>query len=68
MTVRRNDKDQLVVSLSDKVDPMEIQRTLDYLQYLELVAGSKATPKQVDALAKEAKRSWWRKNKKKFLS
>jgi len=43
MTVRRNSKDEVVVTLSSKVDPLEVQRMLDYLCYLELTAGSKAT-------------------------
>jgi len=68
MTIKRNSKDELVITLSGKVDPVVVQNALDYLLYLELTAGSKATPKQADALAKDAKRNWWKKNGKRFLS
>lgn len=54
MTVRRNKKNEVVVTISSKVDPLEAQRVLDYLHYLELTAGSKATQVQADALAAEA--------------
>jgi len=43
-----------VVTLPGNVDAAEIQRMLDYLQYLELTAGSKATQGQAEALAAEA--------------
>lgn len=54
MTVRRNNKNEVVVTLPGNVDAAEIQRMLDYLQYLELTAGSKATQGQAEALAAEA--------------
>jgi len=55
MTVKRNKKNEVVVTLPGNVDAVEIQRMLDYLRYLELTAGSKATQAQADALAAEAK-------------
>lgn len=51
MTVRRNKKNEVVVTLPGNVDPLEIQRMLDYLRYLELTAGSKATQRHADQLA-----------------
>ena len=57
MTVRRNKKKEVVVTISSKVDPLEAQRVLDYLHYLELTAGSKATQAQADALAADASAS-----------
>ena len=68
MTVKRNSKDELVITLSGNVDPVDVERTLKYLRYLEATAGSKATQADVDKLADEVKRRWWRKNKKSFLS
>ena len=68
MTVKRNSKDELVITLSGKVDPVDVERTLKYFRYLEATAGSKAVQADVDKLADEVKRKWWRKNKKSFLS
>ena len=68
MTVRRNSKDQLVVTLSGKLDPVEVQRMLHYLHYLELTAGTKATPAQAEALAKEASSNIRRKRRKRLAA
>jgi hypothetical protein len=40
---------------------------LNYLRYKELVAKSQATPDDVDELSKEVNKSWWEKNKDRFL-
>jgi len=65
MNIKRNKKNQVVVTLSSKVDVVEAQRALDYLQYLELTAGGKATQAQADALAAEAKANIRRGRRKK---
>jgi hypothetical protein len=54
MNVRRNKKNEVVVTLPANVDPLELQRMLDYLQYLALTANSKATPAMARKLAAEA--------------
>jgi hypothetical protein len=54
MNVKRNKKNELVVTLPANVDPVEVQRMLDYLHYLALTAGSKATPATARELAAEA--------------
>lgn len=40
-------KDQILIKISPKVDPFGFQRIMDYLEYLEITAKSKA--KQSDA-------------------
>jgi glucose-6-phosphate isomerase len=54
MNVKRNKKNEVVVTLPANVDPAELQRMLDYLQYLALTAGSKATPAMAGMMAAEA--------------
>jgi hypothetical protein len=54
MNTRRNKNNEVVVMLSAKVDSLEVQRMPDYLQFLELTAGSKATPALARVLAAEA--------------
>ena len=54
MNIKRNKNNEVVVTLPANVDPLEVQRMLDYLQYLELTAGSKATPALARKLASEA--------------
>ena len=67
MTVRRNNKDEVVITLPPKMKSETVQIVLDYVRYLELAEGSMATQKQADALADEINASWWRKNRKRIL-
>jgi hypothetical protein len=54
MNVKRNKKNELVVTLPANVDPIEVQRMLDYMHYLALTADSNATPAMARKLAVEA--------------
>ncbi|MBN8681902.1 MAG: hypothetical protein J0L99_04595 [Chitinophagales bacterium] len=45
----------------------EVERFLRYLRYKELVASSMATQEDIDQLAREINKSWWAKNKNRFL-
>ena len=67
LDIKRNQQDELVITLKGGWDTDKVQRVLDYLRHLDILKGSKATQKSIDALAKDAKSNWWRKNKKRFL-
>ena len=67
MTVRRNNKDEVVITLPPRMRSETVQILLDYVRYLELAEGSKATEKQANAVADEINASWWRKNRKRIL-
>ncbi|MDR0581582.1 MAG: hypothetical protein LBG31_01325 [Prevotellaceae bacterium] len=40
---------------------MDIQRLINYAMYLEASAGSVAKPEEINALADEISRNWWKK-------
>ena len=44
----------------------DIQYLLDYFNFQQIVAKSKATQEQIDALTKEVKKGWWERNKHRF--
>jgi hypothetical protein len=44
-----------------------IQRIIDLMVYKEATARSQATQDEVDSIAKEAKKDWWRTNKNRFI-
>ena len=67
MTVRRDTKDEVVITLPPKMNNETVQIVLDHVRYLELAEGSKATQKQADALADEINSSWRRKNRNRLL-
>lgn len=61
-------KSEIVIRVSPKVGSYGLKRLLSYLKYLELTANSKAKQSDVDALAREVNKSWWNKNKQRFMS
>lgn len=66
MIVERT-SEQIIIKLPLTINIEEIQRFLNYLRYKELTTKSQATQADADALAKEANKSWWEKNKERFL-
>ena len=66
MTIERTD-DAIIVTLAIDTNIDEIQRFLNYLRFKELTAQSQATQADADELAESVNKSWWTKNKQKFL-
>ena len=58
---------KIVIKVSHNVDTFGFQRIMDYLDYLEITAKSKATQDDVDSLADELNENWWTKNRKNFI-
>lgn len=58
---------EVIIRLPASVDTAELQKLVDYLSYKEATANSKATQKQVDKLAKDVKKGWWKENSKRFI-
>jgi len=40
---------------------------IDYLEFLEITAKSKATDEDIEELSEEIKQNWWEENKESFL-
>lgn len=66
MTIERT-ADGIILKLPSNINIEELQRFLDYLRYKEIIAKSKATQDDIDELAKAVNKSWWEKNKHRFL-
>lgn len=56
-------KDEILVRLPAYVDLRELQNMLDFLQYNEVTAKSKAKQNEVDELSKVVNKSIWTKVK-----
>jgi len=52
-------KSEILVRLPADVDLAELQNVLDYLEYKEQTADTKAKQKDIDELAKKANASIW---------
>jgi len=66
MVIERIENNQIKITLSSTVDTFGLQRLIDYVNYLEATADSKAEQAKVDRLADEVNESWWSKNKSRF--
>ena len=58
---------EIIIRISADVDLQEIQKSLDYIRYKELVSKSTATQADIDKLASEVNERWWNKNKRKYI-
>ncbi|MFY0653723.1 MAG: hypothetical protein JXQ96_16885 [Cyclobacteriaceae bacterium] len=58
---------QIIFKLPSSVDPIGLQRIIDYLEYKEATVDSIVDQKQIDVLAEESKSNWWTENKGKFI-
>jgi hypothetical protein len=68
MLVERKKNNQVVITISSAVDSFGLQRLIDYARYLDLTLETKASQTKVDDLSSEFNKTWWTKNKKKFVS
>jgi hypothetical protein len=66
MIIERTSK-EVIIRLPSYVNTNGLQRLVDYLTYKEATAKSKAKQSDVDALASEVKKGWWKKNRSRFV-
>lgn len=67
MLIERPNNNQITITVSSSIDSYGLQRLIDYAQYLEATAKSKAKQSDVDKLADEVNAKWWAKNRKRFI-
>ena len=58
---------EVIIRLPSYVDTEGLQRLIDYLSYKEATGKSKARQSDVDKLAREVKKGWWKKNRSRFI-
>ena len=66
MQIERTSR-EVIIRLPASVDTVGLQRLVDYLTYKEATINSKATQDQVDELAIEVKKGWWKNNSSRFI-
>lgn len=66
MLIERTNK-EVIIRLPASVDTTELQRLVDYLTYKEPTANLKATQEQVDELAKDVIKGWWKANRSRLI-
>jgi thioredoxin-related protein len=66
MVIERT-KNEVIIRLPSYVDTDGQQNIINYLIYKEATAKSQAKQEDVDKLAKDVKKGWWSKNRKRFI-
>jgi hypothetical protein len=60
--------DEIIIRISSEVNLQDIQKSLDFIRYKEILFKSKGTQEDADALAKKINNDWWNENKSKYIS
>ncbi len=60
-------KDEILVRIPLELDSKRLQNILDLIRYGELTSKSDATQEQIDQLSSDINKSWWAKNRDKFI-
>lgn len=66
MQVDRSEK-EIVVRIPIDLDSEKLQSVLDLIRYGELTSQSNIGQEEVDKLASEINKSWWSKNRNRFI-
>ena len=67
MIIESNDN-EIIIRISPNVNLEEIQQSLDFIRYKEIISKSKGTQKNADDLAEQSKNDWWKENKAKYIA
>ena len=66
MVIERT-KNEVIIRLPSYVDTQGLQNLINYLTYKEATDKSQAKQADVDKLAKDIKKGWWSKNRRRFI-
>ncbi len=66
MVIERTNN-EIIFRLPAGMDVSGLQRIVNYLKYKETIMKSKGTEVQVNQLADESKKRWWKENKRRFI-
>lgn len=66
MVIERT-KNEVIIRLPSYIDTDGLLNLITYLSYKEATDTSQAKQDEVDKLAKDVKKGWWKKNRKRFI-
>jgi len=61
-------ENETIIRISANVNLDDIQKSLDFIRYKEILSKSKGTQSDADSLAKQINTNWWSENKGKYIS
>ncbi|MCF2493196.1 hypothetical protein [Dyadobacter chenhuakuii] len=66
MVITRQDRN-IIIEASDSINMGAVQKVIDYINILEIVAKNQGSEEQASDLAELVNKSWWSENKSRFL-
>jgi hypothetical protein len=66
MVIERTDS-EIILRIPSYVDVDDVQRLIDLMAYKEVTAKSQATQEEIDEIAREAKKGWWKANRDRYI-
>lgn len=63
-----NRDNETIIRISANVNLEDIQKSLDFIRYKEILSKSKGTQADADSLAEKVNSDWWKENKSKYIS
>ena len=63
-----NKNDEIIIRISAHVNLEDIQKSLDFIRYKEILSKNEGTQSDADDLANKINSDWWKKNKSKYIS
>jgi hypothetical protein len=63
-----NRDNETIIRISANVNLEDIQKSLDFIRYKEILSKSKGIQADADSLAEKVNSNWWKENKSKYIS
>ncbi len=61
-------ENEIILKFSKNIDISSFQDFFDYLTYKEAISKSQAKQEDIDAIEKEIKSEWWKKNRARLIN
>lgn len=66
MIIERKEQD-IIIKSSGSINMNAVQKVIDYINVLEIVAENKGTEEQAAELAREVNKNWWDQNHDNYI-
>ena len=66
MLIERTNK-EIIIKIPVTIDTDDLQDFVDYIRYKELTSDIDVPQNQIDQLASEINKKWWKENRERFI-
>lgn len=66
MDIERTEN-EILIRVPKTTDLGGVERLLEYIRFREIASKSKASQEEIDEVAADSKKEWWKENKHRFI-